>query len=78
MTGPEAIEIIRAVGLTQRQFALLTGMHVKAISKWAAGTPPSSVAATLLRLLERRPEDVEVLREIAGVGPGERVKARVR
>lgn len=76
MTGPEAIAIIKALGLSQRQFALLTGAHVNTLSHWAQGRhAPDQVAATLLRLLERRPEDVEVLRELAGVGPGERVKA---
>lgn len=74
MSGPDAILIIQKLGLSQRQFALLTGMHVESITKWARGTPPSALAATFLRLLERQPENVDVLRAIAGVGPGERVK----
>lgn len=74
MTGQQAIAILDRIGLTQRQFALLTGQHPNTISRWAGGTPPSPANATLLRLLERRPEDVEVLREIAGVGPGEKVR----
>lgn len=74
MTGPEAIAIIDRLGLSQRQFALLVGIHPNTVTKWANGTPPEATAQTLLRLLDQRPEDVEVLRQIAGVGPGERVK----
>lgn len=75
MTGPEAIRIIAKVGLTQRQFALLVGLHPNSISKWARGTPPMGPAQALLRLLDHRPEDVEVLRSIAGVAPGDRMKS---
>lgn len=75
MTGPEAIAILDRLGLSQRQFALLVGLHPNTVTKWANGTPPGGPAVALLRLLDSRPEDVEVLRAIAGVGPGERVKA---
>lgn len=74
MTGQEAIEIVDRLGLSQRQFALLTGMHPQAMTKWTHGSRPSAMAVTMLRLLERRPELIEVLREIAGVGPGEKVR----
>lgn len=76
MTGQEAAAIIDRIGLTQRQFALLVGIHPNTVSKWAAGTEPMGPAQALLRLLDHRPEDVEVLRAIAGVGPGERVRAK--
>ncbi|HAY08579.1 MAG TPA: hypothetical protein DCY18_01360 [Thauera sp.] len=76
MTGPEAIAIIKRIGLTQRQFALLVGLHPNSVTAWANGTPPMGPAQALLRLLDHRPEDVEVLRAIAGVEPGKRVKAK--
>lgn len=74
MTGPEAVAIIKRIGLTQRQFALLVGIHPNTPTAWANGTPPSGTAAALLVLLDHRPEDVEVLRRIAGVEPGARVR----
>ena len=75
MTGPEAIAIIDRIGLSQRQFALLVGIHPNTVTNWANGTPPMGPAQALLRLLDHRPEDVEVLRAIAGAQPGERLKA---
>lgn len=77
MTGPEAIAIIDRIGLTQRQFALLVGIHPNTVTKWANGTEPMGPAQALLKLLDHRPEDVAVLQRIAGVEPGERVKAKV-
>lgn len=74
MTGPDAIQIIDRLGLTQRQFALLAGMHPNSITAWANGGRVSGAAQALLRLLDYRPEDVEVLRALAGVGPGERLR----
>lgn len=76
MTGPQAISIIKRIGLTQRQFALLVGLHPNTVTGWANGTEPMGPAQALLRLLDHRPEDVAVLQSIAGVEPGERVKAR--
>lgn len=76
MTGQQAIAIIKRLGLTQRQFALLTGMHPNSITAWAKGGAVSGPAQALLRLLDHRPEDVAVLQRIAGVEPGERVGSR--
>jgi transcriptional regulator with XRE-family HTH domain len=64
MTGPEAIEIIQKLGISQRQFGRLVGLSANAITKWAKGQPPSPPTAALLRLLEHRPELLGVLREL--------------
>lgn len=74
MTGPEATQIIARIGLSQRQFALLVGIHPNTVTNWARGTPPSGPAVALLRLLDHRPEDVNVLQAIAGVEPGQKVR----
>lgn len=61
MTGPEAIQIIQKIGISQRQFALMVGMHPNAISRWAGGGELSGPAVALLRLLDERPELIKVL-----------------
>ena len=61
MTGPQAVEIIQSLGVSQARFARMAGMHPNAITKWANGTPPSGPAVALLRLLAERPELVQVL-----------------
>ncbi len=66
MTGPEAIAILKQLGISQARFARMTGQHVNTITKWAKGeSPPSGPAVALLKLLELRPELVAVLEEIA-------------
>lgn len=62
MTGPEAIQIIHKIGISQRQFAIMVEMHPNAISRWAAGGKLSGPATALLRLLDARPELVSVLK----------------
>lgn len=74
MTGPDAIKIIDRLGLTQRQFALIVGMHPNSITAWANGGRVSGPAQALLRLLDHRPEDVAVLQRIAGAEPGARLQ----
>ena len=61
MTGPQAVEIIQSLGVSQARFARMAGMHPNAITKLANGTPPSGAAVALLRLLSERPELVQVL-----------------
>jgi DNA-binding transcriptional regulator YiaG len=61
MSGPEAIQIIKMLGISQRRFALLVGLHPNAVTKWAKGTEPQGPARALLRLLKERPELVAVL-----------------
>ena len=63
MTGPQATAIIKQLGLSQREFALMVDLHPNAVYKWARGTKPQGPAKALLRLLESRPELVQVLRE---------------
>jgi DNA-binding transcriptional regulator YiaG len=63
MTGPQAIKILQKLGISQRQFALMVDMHPNAITKWAKGTEPQGAARALLRLLDERPELVQVLQK---------------
>lgn len=63
MDGKEAIRIVRASGETQAEFARLIGISPVAVQKWASGGGnPSGGTATLLRLIEERPELLSVLR----------------
>lgn len=61
MTGPEAIAIIHRLDISQAKFGRLVGLSPTAITKWANGQQPAKPVATMLRLLEARPELVEVL-----------------
>ena len=66
MTGPEAIEAIQELGLSQARFARLAGLHKNAVTKWANGAQPHGPAIVLLKLLLRRPEIVQLIeREIS-------------
>lgn len=62
MTGPQAISIIKSLGLSSREFAHMVGLHQNAVYKWAKGTEPQGPARALLWLLDERPELVQVLR----------------
>ena len=66
MTGPQAIAILKRLGISQRQFALLVNLHPNAVTKWAKGTEPSGPTRALLALLDERPELIQVLRNLAG------------
>ena len=66
MTGPQATKIIKKLGLSQREFALLVDLHPNAVYKWAKGTEPQGPARALLWLLDERPELVQVLRGMRG------------
>ena len=61
MTGPEAVATIERLGLSQARFARMVDLHPNAITKWANGAQPHGPAVTLLRLLDDRPELVQVL-----------------
>jgi DNA-binding transcriptional regulator YiaG len=63
MTGPEAIKVIQKLGVSQRRFALMIDMHPNAITKWANGGSLSGPAASLLMLLDERPELIEVMKQ---------------
>ena len=62
MTGKEAIKIIQKLGVSQRQFAFMIGVHPNSVSKWATGGELNGPTVTLMRLLEDRPELIEVLK----------------
>lgn len=61
MTGPEAVAIIKELGLSQARFARLAELHKNAVTKWANGSQPHGPAVVLLKLLVGRPELVQVL-----------------
>ena len=64
MNGPQAIDAIRALGLSQAKFARLSRLHPNAITKWANGSQPHGPAVSLLLLLQERPELVAVLESL--------------
>jgi len=63
MNGADAIRIIQKLGVSQRQFAFMAGMHPNAISRWAGDGNLSGPAAALLKLLDQRPELIHLLKE---------------
>jgi DNA-binding transcriptional regulator YiaG len=64
MTGHRAIAIISGLNLSQAESSRVLGVHVNTVSQWARGGPVSAGTSRLLRLLEIRPELVDVLREM--------------
>lgn len=64
---------LRDLGLTQEEFGALVFSPVRTVNYWATASVrvPGPVEA-VVRLLERRPELVEVMREISAT---ERAKA---
>lgn len=62
MTGKEAIKIIQKLDVSQRQFAFMIGVHPNSITKWAKGGQLEGPTVTLMRLLDERPELIEVLK----------------
>ena len=64
MSPDEFKQSLHALGLTQAEFGELTFSPRRTVVYWAAESVPGPVAA-IVRLLERRPELVEVMREIA-------------
>lgn len=40
MTGPELKSALRALGITQRAFALRSGSAISTVNRWCAGTQP--------------------------------------
>lgn len=60
MTPHEFKEAISALGYTQEGFAIAVGAGARSGQRWATEAVPP-VVATLVRLLEERPELVAVL-----------------
>lgn len=53
--------------LTQEEAGRILGGGKRAFQKYEAGkTPPSDAAVALLELMERHPEDVEILKSLPG------------
>lgn len=63
MNGTEAIRIVQKLGISQRQFAFLVGLHPNALTKWANGGEMSGPSVALLTLLDARPELIHLLKE---------------
>ena len=59
---PPVVETRQHAGLSQRKFAEKLGISVNTLRSWEQGQrQPSGAAATLLRLLSKRPELIEEL-----------------
>lgn len=55
------------LGLTQEQAGRILGGGKRAFQKYETGkTPPSDAAIALLEIIERHPEDVEILKALPG------------
>ncbi len=55
MTPAEIQRIRKRLGLTQRRFAHLVGVHETTVAKWEAGMQPiRNTHATLIRLVAER------------------------
>lgn len=65
MTGQQATAIVKRLGLSLREFALLVELHPNAVYKWSKGTEPQGPARALLALLDERPELIQVLRNVS-------------
>jgi len=58
----EVARVRRRLDLSQAAFAKRLGIPLSTVQKWERNTTqPSGAAATLLRILDRRPEVLEVL-----------------
>jgi DNA-binding transcriptional regulator YiaG len=64
MTPAEFQQALRILGLTQEGFAQMIGHGARTGQYWATQSVPSSVA-TLVKLLLKRPELVDVIGEIS-------------
>jgi putative zinc finger/helix-turn-helix YgiT family protein len=69
---PEQVKAIRTqLGLTQPEFERLLGVGKNTCVRWERGTIPQSAATdSLLRLVERFPENARYLAELHGVELG--------
>lgn len=67
MTGKDALDIIRDLGLSGREYARLTGLNKATVSGWSQGLhPPSGSSVVMLELLQARPELIHLLRDWRG------------
>lgn len=71
MTPEELKATLRELGLSQVEFSRLLGHGARTGQYWANESVPPSVA-TLARLLRRKPELVDDVREIASDGNRQR------
>jgi putative zinc finger/helix-turn-helix YgiT family protein len=69
LLAPEQVKSIRTkLGLTQPDFERLLGVGKNTCVRWERGTVPQSAATdSLLRLVDRFPENAEFLAELHGV-----------
>jgi DNA-binding transcriptional regulator YiaG len=56
---------LKRFSLSQRQFAILTDTDISAVNRWALGKARvPGVAWALIKLLDHRPELVQVIKEL--------------
>jgi putative zinc finger/helix-turn-helix YgiT family protein len=69
LLAPEQVKALRArLGLTQPEFEQLLGVGKNTCVRWERGTIPQSAATdSLLRLIDRFPENADFLGELHGV-----------
>src|SRR5690606_20490573 len=51
-----AVNARKVIGVDQKRFADLLGVNVGTVRKWEQGQEPKGTAATLLRIIEKRPD----------------------
>lgn len=70
MTPNDFTAALDDLGLSQKAFARLTGMHTTTVSRWATGVHPTPhMVMLLLDAWERCPEALEAAR--GGINKGE-------
>jgi putative zinc finger/helix-turn-helix YgiT family protein len=69
LLAPEQVKALRTrLGLTQPEFERLLGVGKNTCVRWERGTIPQSAATdSLLRLIDRFPENADFLGELHGV-----------
>lgn len=77
LTPEQVRDVRRKYGLTQPEFERLLGVGANTVVRWERGTvPQGSAADSLLRLLDKFPENAKFLADLHGVAlPHARTKA---
>jgi HTH-type transcriptional regulator/antitoxin MqsA len=72
LTPEQVLAVRQKYGLTQPDFERLLGVGTNTVVRWERGTvPQNSAADSLLRLIDRFPENARFLGELHGVFPRE-------
>jgi DNA-binding transcriptional regulator YiaG len=71
MDGNDIRLMYQGLGLLQSDAAALIGVDIRTLRRWDTGEAPiPEPARRLLRLMERSPQVLQMLRELAEVGRG--------